>query len=183
MQKRHEYLPLEQCLGLFLALDSLLCVKVSHTSQYRWIRGVFRTVSRLGDGMFWYGLMLVIALTQGDSGRYAVLHMLTVGLTGTLVYKWLKQRTSRPRPFQVRQDVLLSGTPLDYFSFPSGHTLHAVAFGSVAVSYYPQLWPLVMPFVLLVGMSRVVLGLHYPSDVLAGAAIGYGLFLLYLPLF
>jgi undecaprenyl-diphosphatase len=99
------------------------------------------------------------------------------------VYKWLKHRTSRPRPFQVRQDVLLSGTPLDYFSFPSGHTLHAVAFGMVAVQHYPQLFPIIYPFVVLVGMSRVVLGLHYPSDVLAGAGIGYVLVALYSPLF
>jgi len=75
--------------------------------------------------------------------------------------------------------VLLSGTPLDYFSFPSGHTLHAVAFGMVAVQHYPQLFPIVYPFVVLVGISRVVLGLHYPSDVLAGAGIGYLLVALY----
>lgn len=183
MLKLEQYLQLQHYLGRAQALDSTLCVKVSHTSQYRIIRSVFRSISRMGDGMFWYILMLVIALTQGQDGLYAVLHMLVVGLTGTLVYKWLKHRTSRPRPFQVRQDVLLSGTPLDHFSFPSGHTLHAVAFGVVAVQYYPQLLPIIYPFVLLVGMSRVVLGLHYPSDVLAGAVIGYGLVAMYSSLF
>jgi undecaprenyl-diphosphatase len=176
-------LKLQQTLGWVQSVDSRLCVKVSHTGQYRFIRHSFRAISRMGDGMFWYLLMLVIALTQGQAGLYVCLQMLTVGLTGTLVYKWLKHRTSRPRPFQVRQDVLLSGTPLDYFSFPSGHTLHAVAFGMVAVQHYPQLFPIIYPFVVLVGMSRVVLGLHYPSDVLAGAGIGYVLVALYSPLF
>lgn len=174
---------LQETLGWAQSIDSRLCVKVSHTSQYRIIRSGFRAISRMGDGMFWYILMLAIAISQGQHGLYVCLHMLVVGFSGTLVYKWLKHRTHRPRPFQVRQDVLLSGTPLDYFSFPSGHTLHAVAFGVVAVQYYPQLLPLIYPFVLLVGMSRVVLGLHYPSDVLAGAAIGYGLVTLYAPLF
>ena len=176
-------LKLQHYLGWAQSLDSRLCVKVSHTGQYRFIRNIFRAVSRMGDGMFWYILMLVIAVTQGQSGLYVCLHMLTAGLTGTLVYKWLKHRTSRPRPFQVRQDVLLSGTPLDYFSFPSGHTLHAMAFGMVAVQHYPQLFPIVYPFVVLVGMSRVVLGLHYPSDVLVCAAIGFALAMLYAPLF
>lgn len=176
-------LKLQHYLGWAQAMDDRLCVKASHTSQYRLIRSLFRAISRMGDGMFWYLLMLVIVMTEGNAGLYACLHMLTVGLSGTLVYKWLKHRTSRPRPFQVRQDVLLSGTPLDYFSFPSGHTLHAVAFGVVAVQHYPQLFPLIYPFVLLVGMSRVVLGLHYPSDVLAGALIGYGLVQMYAPLF
>jgi undecaprenyl-diphosphatase len=155
------------------ALDSALCVTVSHTSQYRLIRDWFRLISRLGDGVFWYALMLVILATQQADGIKPVLHMLAAGLTGTLVYKWLKAKTLRPRPYQVHQDVWLSGKPLDHFSFPSGHTLHAVAFGLVALFYYPLLAMLLIPFIAMVGISRVVLGLHYPSDVLAGATIGY----------
>jgi len=62
--------------------------------------------------------------------------------------------------------------PLDEFSFPSGHTLHAVAFTVVALAYYPALAPLLLPFTASVAASRVVLGLHYPSDVLAATGIG-----------
>ncbi|MES2546747.1 MAG: phosphatase PAP2 family protein, partial [Pseudomonadota bacterium] len=73
----------------------------------------------------------------------------------------------------VRQDVWVVGKPLDHFSFPSGHTLHAVAFSVVAMQYYPELSIVLVPFTIMVAMSRVILGLHYPSDVLAGATIGY----------
>ena len=62
--------------------------------------------------------------------------------------------------------------PLDEFSFPSGHTLHAVAFSVVAVAHYPVLAWLLVPFTASVAVSRVVLGLHYPSDVLAATGIG-----------
>lgn len=155
------------------AVDSDLCVRVSHSNQYRVIRDVFRLVSRLGDGVFWYGLMAVILMLQPADGLQAVIHMALAGLTGTLMYKWLKHKTHRPRPFQVRQDVWVVGKPLDRFSFPSGHTLHAVVFGLIALSYYPVLAVVLVPFMLMVAMSRVILGLHYPSDVLAGAAIGY----------
>jgi len=155
------------------ALDSALCVTVSHTSQYRLIRVWFRMVSRLGDGIFWYVLMMAILVMQQANGIKPVLHMLAAGLTGTLIYKWLKHKTHRPRPYQVRQDVWLSGKPLDHFSFPSGHTLHAVAFGLVALFYFPVLALILIPFIFMVAISRVILGLHYPSDVLAGAAIGY----------
>ena len=62
--------------------------------------------------------------------------------------------------------------PLDRYSFPSGHTLHAVCFAWQAVAHFPALsWTLV-PVAALIALSRVVLGLHYPTDVLAGAAIG-----------
>lgn len=164
------------------ALDSAVCVTVSHTNQYRLIRDWFRLISRLGDGVFWYGLMLAIILTQQADGIQPALHMLAAGLTGTLIYKWLKKATHRPRPFQVRQDVWVVGKPLDRFSFPSGHTLHAVAFSVVAMHYYPQLAIILMPFTFMVAMSRVILGLHYPSDVLAGASIGYVIAQLYLML-
>ena len=169
--RMHFYLA--SSLGRILALDSAVCVSVSHISQYHLIRHLFRLISRLGDGLFWYTLMAAILLRQRHDGLLPVLHMAIVGLTGTLLYKWLKRKTHRPRPAQVHQDVWVTGKPLDYFSFPSGHTLHAVVFSMVALSYYPQLAFILLPFTIMVAMSRVVLGLHYPSDVLAGAAIGY----------
>jgi len=72
----------------------------------------------------------------------------------------------------VESAVRAGAEPLDAFSFPSGHTLHAAAFSIIAISYYPALAWLLIPFSVLVALSRVVLGLHYPSDVLAGAALG-----------
>ncbi|OIR17672.1 undecaprenyl-diphosphatase BcrC [mine drainage metagenome] len=153
-------------------LDSNVCVAVNQASQYRVIRDYFRVVSRLGDGVFWYGLMIAILIIKGSESTLSVLHMSLAGLVGTLLYKWLKGKTLRPRPYEVHQDIWLTGTPLDKFSFPSGHTLHAVVFSVVAITYYPELSIIVIPFTAMVGLSRVVLGLHYPSDVLAGALIG-----------
>ncbi len=164
-----------QMLNRMQAWDSALCVSVSHTSQNRMICAWFRIISRLGDGVFWYSLMLGILAVQQGAGVQPVLHMLAAGLMGTLIYKWLKHKTHRPRPYQVHQDVFVTGKPLDRFSFPSGHTLHAVAFGLVALFYFPLLAVILIPFIVMVAMSRVILGLHYPSDVLAGAAIGYAI--------
>jgi undecaprenyl-diphosphatase len=160
-------------LSRMVALDSALCVSFSQTSHNRLIRDWFRMISRLGDGVFWYTLMLAILITQQMDGVKPFLHMAIVGLTGTLIYKWLKEKTHRPRPYQVNQDVWAVGKPLDHFSFPSGHTLHAVAFSLVAISYFPILAPALLTFTLMIAMSRVILGLHYPSDVFAGATIGY----------
>lgn len=153
--------------------DTKLCLVFNYTSDYRIIRHFFRIVSRLGDGIFWYGLMALLLATEGMTAVSSVLHMALAGLSGTLLYKWIKGQTLRPRPYQVQQDIRLAGNPLDKFSFPSGHTLHAVVFSFIALSYYPLLTPFVLPFTVLIGLSRVVLGLHYPSDVFAGALLGW----------
>ncbi len=164
-------------------IDSALCIKVSRASQYRLVRHWFRLMSRLGDGVFWYTMLLGIVWMQGEIAWLPVLHIIATALAGTLVYKWLKGKTLRPRPYQVLQDVWLMGKPLDYFSFPSGHTLHAVVFACMTLTYYPSLAALVIPFSIMVAISHVVLGLHYPSDVLAGAVIGFVMSALSLTLF
>lgn len=152
--------------------DTSLCIFVNHTSQYRFIRDCFRIISRLGDGLFWYAMMLGLLVSFGENALLPVMHVCLTGLTGTIIYKWLKGKTLRPRPFEVLQDIWLTGKPLDKFSFPSGHTLHAVTFSVMLLAYYPVLSIVVLPFTGLVALSRVVLGLHYPSDVIAGALIG-----------
>ena len=137
------------------------------------MRGFFAVVSRLGDGVFWYALMLVLLVVYGESSMPVLVRMIAMGAVGVILYKWLKARTLRPRPYQVRPAIRPGAAPLDEFSFPSGHTLHAVAFSTVVISAYPMLGWLVPPFTAAVALSRLVLGLHYPSDVLAGAAIGF----------
>ena len=91
------------------------------------------------------------------------------------LYTALKRHTRRRRPYADDRRIRALVAPLDQFSFPSGHTLHAVAFTTVAVAWYPDLAWLLLPFTALVAASRVVLGLHYPSDVLAATVIGLGL--------
>lgn len=155
------------------AMDTSLCLLVNRSSRFWPVLRLFRAVSRLGDGVFWYALMLGLLLVQGEAAYAVVLQMLLAGGSGTLIYKAIKGKTLRPRPFEVHQWISIGIAPLDRFSFPSGHTLHAVAFSVVAVSYLPVLAWLLVPFACLVGASRVVLGLHYPSDVVAGAMIGF----------
>jgi len=152
--------------------DMELCVFCNRQSRSLTVRNLFRLVSRLGDGVFWYVLMAALLLQYQTAALPAVLHMLAVGLAGTLIYKFIKGKTLRPRPFNVYPAIVCVGRTLDQFSFPSGHTLHAVAFSIIAVFYFPAMFWLVAPFAALVALSRPILGLHYPSDVLAGAALG-----------
>ncbi|MGB8516440.1 MAG: phosphatase PAP2 family protein [Gallionella sp.] len=152
--------------------DVELCVFCNRQSRNLSIRNLFRTASRLGDGVFWYTLMAALLVRYQTIALPAVLHMLAVAAVGTILYKLIKGKTLRPRPFNVYPAIVCVGKTLDQFSFPSGHTMHAVAFSIIAVSYFPFLFWLVAPFAFLVALSRPILGLHYPSDVLAGAALG-----------
>ena len=152
--------------------DGALAVRCNRVSRGAQARTIFRRISRLGDGMAWYALMIVLLAAFGTEAVPAVAHMIVTGLACTLLYKRIKHRTVRPRPYEVHPEIVMFAAPLDHFSFPSGHTLHAVAFTLVAVAYFPWLAWIAVPFTVLVAASRLTLGLHYPSDVMAGALIG-----------
>ncbi len=156
----------------FYQRDAAICLACNRWGRRERVRPIFATVSRLGDGAIWYWLMTMVVLADGWDGLAASTHMAATGLAALTLYTWLKRYTRRPRPFAEDRRIHALAKPLDQYSFPSGHTLHAVAFTSVAVAYYPILAWLLVPFTLAVAASRVVLGLHYPSDVVAASVIG-----------
>jgi len=154
-----------------LARETRWCRRANHYCRRRRIRTLFAVISRLGDGVFWYLLMAALVLVDGMDGLRASAHMAATGVFALTLYKVLKRWTRRPRPFAADLRIRAWVAPLDEYSFPSGHTLHAVSFSVVALAYYPWLAPVLLPFTAGVALSRVVLGLHYPSDVLAATGI------------
>lgn len=165
--------------GIFRRVDAFeyaWCLRLNRgCQQRRLVRDVFVAVSRLGDGVFWYALIFLLPAVYGSSAAWPSVRMAVVGIAGVVLYKYLKSRLVRERPY-ISLAGIVPGTPaLDRYSFPSGHTLHAVSFTVLAVSSFPELAWLLVPFASLVAASRVVLGLHYPSDVVAGAILGASL--------
>ena len=153
-----------------------ICEIATTACRRQEIRALFRTVSRLGDGVVWYALMALMPLFIGFDklahGLRVLVPMLVAGTFGLALYKLLKSKLVRERPYIGLIGIECAMPPLDRYSFPSGHTLHAVLFTAIAIHHVPTLAIVLVPFALLVAASRVILGLHYPTDVLAGALLG-----------
>ena len=152
-----------------------ICRRLNRGASNGSLRTIFRVASRLGDGVIWYAMLALLPLLYGRVAIRPVVIMAITGVVGVLLYKVLKKVCVRERPFITHSSISLAMPPLDRYSFPSGHTLHAVAFAWQAIAAFPELSSVLVPLASLIAASRVVLGLHYPTDVLAGAAIGAGL--------
>ena len=155
--------------------ERAVCLRANARCRHGAVRAFFVAASRLGDGAVWYALVAALALAGGPAGAAAALQMAVAGAAGAVIYKVLKERLVRERPCVSHAGILAGTAPLDRYSFPSGHTLHAVCFTALSVSHDTALAPLLVPLALAIAASRVVLGLHYPSDVAAGAVIGAAL--------
>lgn len=156
----------------FDALELGVCRRINALSRLSFLRAFFSAVSRLGDYPAWIIFGLICAYQLGADAPVFVIQTLATAATGIVVYKLLKNRLVRERPYITHGEIVCGTAPLDRYSFPSGHTLHAVSFTILYGSYEPVLLVVLLPFAILVAASRIILGLHYPSDVLAGGAIG-----------
>ncbi len=152
-----------------------LCRQLNRGATWPVPRKTFQVVSRLGDGIVWYVLMLALPILYGPMAVKPALVMALTGALGVILYKLLKRVFVRERPFITHSSIALAGAPLDRYSFPSGHTLHAVSFAWQACAHFPELSWVLVPLAAMIATSRVVLGLHYPTDVLVGALIGASL--------
>jgi undecaprenyl-diphosphatase len=156
----------------FDAAELKLCRYLNRSSRSSAVRQLFRAVSWLGDGWLWYAVLLALPVAYGMEGFQAALHIAATGALGVLLYKLIKNRAVRERPYITHSGVECASAPLDRYSFPSGHTLHAVCFTLMLTAYFPEWAAALVAFATLVALSRVILGLHYPTDVAAGALLG-----------
>lgn len=130
-----------------------------------------RQISRTGDGWL-YGLLLA-ALYYQQGWQSLGLQMLLLGfLIERPLYFVLKNGLKRHRPAQVLPNFQSVIRPSDYFSFPSGHTSAAFMVATTLAYCLPAWTAPLFIWAASVGFSRVILGVHFPTDILMGMVLG-----------
>lgn len=132
----------------------------------------FRVISFIGDGYF-YGIYLVYLYFADINSFKPALWIVLIAIAIELPIYWLLKNTIRRiRPFNAHLEVENMVYPLDEFSFPSGHTSAAFMVAMILTHFSPFLAIPIFLFATLVGISRIYLGVHYPSDILGGMIYG-----------
>lgn len=163
--------------------DHRLMACVNNWRAPRWVRVWMICATRGGDGWLWYAMTLAIVLFGGPERFVAVFSAFLASSVGVALFMFLKKRTNRRRPCSIATHCWSKLLPPDQFSFPSGHTITAFAFAVPFSLCYPDLLVGVLFCAISIAASRILLGMHFLSDVLAGALIGaslgYGSYFLY----
>jgi undecaprenyl-diphosphatase len=141
----------------------------------RWIRAYALSATRVGDGWLWYAMGLIILAFGGESRFGALGASGTAAILSILLFIVLKRFTGRRRPCQIEPHCWATLLPPDQFSFPSGHTMTAFAVAVSLSLFYPSVTIGLLFCALSIALSRILLGMHFLSDVVAGALIGTGL--------
>ncbi len=138
----------------------------------RWVRLWMICATRGGDGWLWYLLGAMLAAVGGAPGAQAVQESTLAAGAGIGLFLWLKRVTGRKRPCALEPHCWSRLLPPDQFSFPSGHTITAFAVAVPLVSHFPGMGPGLWFCAVSIGVSRILLGMHFLSDVTAGAILG-----------
>ena len=155
--------------------DHTLMRRVHRWQAPRWIRVWMLCATRGGDGWLWYAIGLAILWLGGNQRLPAISAAALAAGAGIAAFLSLKKATGRQRPFALEPHCWATLLPPDRFSFPSGHTITACAVAVSLSLFYPELTAGLLFCALSVAASRILLGMHFLSDVLAGAAIGTAL--------
>jgi undecaprenyl-diphosphatase len=146
--------------------DHRLMRRVHRWRAPRWFRILMIVATRGGDGWLWYALGLILVVFGGPHRFAAIGAAASAAVAGIFVFRSLK------RPCEIEPHCWSSILPPDKYSFPSGHSITAFAVAIAIGLFYPELLATLLTVAMLIATSRIILGMHFLSDVLAGAAIG-----------
>lgn len=137
-----------------------------------WLDDIMLLASAIGSGAFIWWVTALIASVFPDKRAAAWRMLLAVAFTFAINDWVFKPAFDRLRPYQVDASITVIESKPDTSAFPSGHAAMAVAgalAGSRLIPYSAWFW---WPLAAIIAVSRVYIGVHWPSDVMAGALVG-----------
>ena len=155
--------------------DHRLMRKVNKWPAPRWVRFWALAATRAGDGWLWYLVGLAVLLLGGPSRFMAFSAAGSAAMVGVGLFISLKKISGRKRPCEIEPHCWAHLLPPDQFSFPSGHTITAFAVAVTIGVFYPACFGPLLFCALSIAISRILLGMHFMSDVVVGAILGTGL--------
>lgn len=130
-------------------------------------------ITQLGGVIFTVSLTLLLIVFSKRGIRGLGFEVLIALSTTTLVVQLIKKIVSRERPYNKLEDINTFNLEFKDYSFPSGHTAASFSIATILYLNIPQLMIPVMLLAFLVGVSRIYLAVHYPSDVVVGLVVGF----------
>ena len=169
VRKEEEHIMLEQ----LLHIDGQILLWIQEYLRFPALTSVMKDITNLGNaGILWILITIVLLL---DKKTRNVGYMSALALIGSLIVDniLLKNLVARTRPYEVVDGLKLLIEKQSDYSFPSGHTGSSFASAIVLWKELPKKYG-VMALIaaVLIAYSRLYVGVHYPSDVLAGVVIG-----------
>lgn len=152
--------------------DHRLMRRVHRWRAPRWIRLLMITMTRGGDGWLWYAVGVILVIFGGDERFVAIGAGASAAAAGTLIFSVLKHSSRRRRPCEIEPHCWSSILPPDKYSFPSGHSITAFGVATSLGLFYPELLAVLLAAALLIAASRIILGMHFLSDVIVGSSLG-----------
>ncbi len=140
-----------------------------------WVRMWAIGSTRAGDGWIWAAAGLVALIFGGPERFEAIAAAGIAAASSILLFRGLKKLGGRKRPCEIEPHCWATLLPPDRFSFPSGHTMTAFAVTVAFSQFYPSFEFGLIFCALCIAVSRILLGMHFLSDVVVGATLGAGL--------
>lgn len=143
---------------------------INRRMSHRYLDNIMSKATNLGGGVFSTFLVLILILI-GSSRHIGFEALVALSLSQIIVHP-LKMILSRERPYKIIEQLNTFGINLKDYSFPSGHTTASFSIATTIAINIPRLSILVFTIAIIVGISRIYLGVHYPTDVAAGIILG-----------
>ena len=159
-------------LGYIEQRDLRLMRRLHRWRAPRSIRIFMLLMSRLGNGWLWYSLGIFILICGGQNRYRAFFAGALSALVAILIFKRIKPLSRRQRPCQIEPHCWAVISPPDRFSFPSGHAMTSFAIAVAVGSFYPQGQPCLLAVAVSIAVSRIIVGMHFLTDVVVGALMG-----------